>query len=306
MGKRETSQHSEVVIPSPERYRGEWKNEFSTKNPLHVEIGIGKGQFITGMAENHQSFSFIGIEMMESIIVTALDKVLAADIDNVRLLNCDAKNLLSIFAENEIDRIYLNFSDPWPKNRHEKRRLTYKGFLDLYKKVLKPGGEIHLKTDNQGLFDYSLESFAEYGLEVKNVERDLHNSDVDGNIMTEYEQKFSEKGHPIYRCESRVFMKGKVKEMKNGDAESITIRPWQETDLPLLKSMNTEEMWEHLGGPESGEKVLERHQRYLEHDPGRTCMYVIMIEGQPGGSIGYWEKKWLDRDVFEVGWMVLP
>lgn len=201
--KDKLQEYSNIAISNPEQHKGNWKNVFQKEAPLYVEIGTGKGDFITGMAESHPRVSFVGIEMMASIIVTALDKVLDSEVSNVKLLNCDARNLSSIFAENELDRIYLNFSDPWPKNRHEKRRLTYRGFLELYEKVLKPGGEIHLKTDNQGLFDYSLESFAEYGLEVKNVVRDLHIMESAGNIMTEYERKFSEMGHPIYRCEAR-------------------------------------------------------------------------------------------------------
>ncbi|HET7656661.1 MAG TPA: tRNA (guanosine(46)-N7)-methyltransferase TrmB [Bacillales bacterium] len=201
--KEKLQQHSNLVISDVEDYKGKWEDAFGREAPLYVEIGTGKGQFITGMARMHPSVSFIGIEMLESVIVTALDKVLEAEIENVRLLNQDARDLQSFFAENEVDRIYLNFSDPWPKNRHEKRRLTYKDFLSLYEKVLKPGGEVHLKTDNQGLFDYSLESFNDYGLEVKNVTRDLHNSNFVGNVMTEYEQKFSERGQPIYRCEAR-------------------------------------------------------------------------------------------------------
>lgn len=198
--KDKLKEHSEIVISNPEDYKGNWGNEFQSNGPLYVEIGIGKGQFITKMAERYQNLSFVGIEMMESIIVSALDKVLDAEVKNVRLLKNDAKNLLSLFAENEVDHLYLNFSDPWPKNRHEKRRLTYRDFLKFYEKVLKPGGELHLKTDNQGLFDYSLESFADYGLKVMEITRDLHASGEEGNVMTEYEQKFSEKGHPIYRC----------------------------------------------------------------------------------------------------------
>ncbi|HET7579871.1 MAG TPA: tRNA (guanosine(46)-N7)-methyltransferase TrmB [Bacillales bacterium] len=201
--KEKLQQYPDVVIQDPESYKGKWETAFRKGTPLHIEIGTGKGQFVSGMAESHPDVFFIGIELMQSIIVSALDKVLESEVENVRLVNRNAVDLPVFFAENEVDRIYLNFSDPWPKNRHEKRRLTYKSYLALYKKVLKPGGEIHLKTDNRGLFDYSLESFREYGMTVENVSRNLHESGMEGNVMTEYEEKFSGKGHPIYRCEAR-------------------------------------------------------------------------------------------------------
>ncbi|HEX6922395.1 MAG TPA: tRNA (guanosine(46)-N7)-methyltransferase TrmB [Bacillales bacterium] len=195
--------HPNIVIADPESYKENWTASFQQGAPLHVEIGTGKGQFVTGMAKQFPDTLFIGIELMESVIVSVLDKVLEEELSNVKLLNRNANDLQVYFAENEIDRIYLNFSDPWPKKRHEKRRLTYKRYLEMYEKVLKPGGEVHFKTDNAGLFEYSLESFCEYGMEVRNVSRDLHNDGMKGNVMTEYEKKFSEKGNPIFRCEAR-------------------------------------------------------------------------------------------------------
>lgn len=139
--------------------------------------------------------------MQESVLVSALDRLIEAELPNVKLLNVNAAHLKEYFAKGDVERIYLNFSDPWPKKRHEKRRLTYKSFLDLYKDILVDEGEIHFKTDNQGLFEYSLVSFSEFGLLLKDVSLDLHNSNFEGNVMTEYEQKFSEKGNRIYRCE---------------------------------------------------------------------------------------------------------
>lgn len=201
--KEKLQQHPNVVISDPEAYRGNWKQAFQREASLHVEIGTGKGQFLTGMAERNPSVLFVGIEFMESVIVSALEKVLASEVENAKLLNRNAVDLSLFFAENEVDRIYLNFSDPWPKNRHEKRRLTYRDFLSMYEKVLKPGGEVHLKTDNRGLFEYSLDSFRQYGLEVANVSWDLHKSEMSENVMTEYEEKFSENGQTIYRCEAR-------------------------------------------------------------------------------------------------------
>ncbi|HEU5139686.1 MAG TPA: tRNA (guanosine(46)-N7)-methyltransferase TrmB [Bacillales bacterium] len=200
--KDKLQQHPDIVIDDPASNIGKWKASFREGAPLHVEIGTGKGQFVTGMAVRHPDTLFVGIELMQSVIVSALDKVLEADVQNVRLINQNARDLPAYFAENEIDRIYLNFSDPWPKNRHEKRRLTYNDFLQMYEKVMAPKGEIHLKTDNRGLFEYSLDSYKEYGMEVRNISWDLHNEGMTGNVMTEYEEKFSSKGHPIYRCEA--------------------------------------------------------------------------------------------------------
>ena len=196
--------HPEIVIPNSKELSGKWNEIFENEYPIHIEIGTGKGRFITEMAKANSHINFIGIERYESVIVTALDRILEEeDLPNLRLLNEDAKNLTEIFAKNEVSQIYLNFSDPWPKNRHEKRRLTFKSFLDIYQYILKENGEIHLKTDNQGLFEYSLESFSRYGMIVKNISLDLHNSDFEGNIMTEYEEKFSKKGNRIYRCEAQ-------------------------------------------------------------------------------------------------------
>ena len=188
-------------IPDPENHRGRWAEIFGNNNPIHIEVGTGKGTFVTEMAKANPSINYIGIELFESVIVKALEKAVAANIPNVKLLNVNAQKLAEYFNTGEVDRVYLNFSDPWPKNRHEKRRLTYKAFIDLYREILVPQGEIHFKTDNRGLFEYSLMSFSEYGLLLKYVSLDLHNSDFEGNVMTEYEDKFSSKGFPIYRSE---------------------------------------------------------------------------------------------------------
>lgn len=194
-------QYPQYIVANPEMHKGKWHEPFEKKQPLHIEIGTGKGRFITEMAKAHPDINYIGIEVYKSVIVDALDKLIEADLPNLKLLNIDANNLEKYFGKNDVDRIYLNFSDPWPKTRHEKRRLTYKSFLKLYENILKDAGEIHFKTDNQGLFEYSLMSFSQYGLLLKYLSLDLHHSDFEGNIMTEYEQKFSEKGNRIYRCE---------------------------------------------------------------------------------------------------------
>jgi tRNA (guanine-N7-)-methyltransferase len=195
------AENAYYCIPNPEEHIGKWAALFGNSNPIHIEVGTGKGTFITEMAKANPEINYIGIELFESVIVKALERAVEADIPNVKLLNVDAKKLTEIFDKGEVNQVYLNFSDPWPKGRHEKRRLTYKDFLDLYKTILVEQGEIHFKTDNRGLFEYSLMSFSSYGLLLKYVSLDLHNSDLDGNIMTEYEEKFSSIGQPIYRCE---------------------------------------------------------------------------------------------------------
>ncbi|PFN96461.1 tRNA (guanosine(46)-N7)-methyltransferase TrmB [Bacillus sp. AFS076308] len=199
--KEKIEQHPQYVVANPENFKGKWHEAFEKEQPLHIEVGTGKGQFITGMAKANPDINYIGIELYDSVIVAALDRLIEADLPNLKLLNVNAAELEKYFTKNDVDRVYLNFSDPWPKFRHEKRRLTYKDFLKLYENILVNGGEIHFKTDNQGLFEYSLMSFSAYGLLLKYVSLDFHKSGYEGNIMTEYEQKFSEQGNRIYRCE---------------------------------------------------------------------------------------------------------
>ena len=155
------------------------------------------------MALQNPDINYIGIDIQVSVLSYALDKVLDSQAPNVRLLLVDGSDLTNYFADGEIDLMYLNFSDPWPKKRHEKRRLTYKTFLDTYRQILPEKGEIHFKTDNRGLFEYSLASFSQYGMILKQVWLDLHASDFEGNVMTEYEEKFSKKGQVIYRVEAQ-------------------------------------------------------------------------------------------------------
>lgn len=193
----------QYVILKPEEAKGCWKEIFGNDNPVHIEVGSGKGRFITGMAAQNPNINYIGIDIQRSVLSYALDKVLEANLPNVKLLLVDGSSLTNYFADGEVDLIYLNFSDPWPKTRHEKRRLTYKTFLDTFKQILRPAGEIHFKTDNRGLFEYSLTSFSQYGMTLKQVWLDLHDSDYEGNIMTEYEEKFSQKGQVIYRVEAK-------------------------------------------------------------------------------------------------------
>lgn len=200
--------HPEVIIPNPEEYKGNWKQIFGNDNPVHIEVGTGKGQFVTGMALANPDINYIGIELYTSVIVVALEKVIDANTPpNLRLLKVNGADLANYFAKGDVSRVYLNFSDPWPKTRHAKRRLTHEGFLNLYESILIDNGEIHFKTDNRGLFEFSLISMSEYGMLLKYVSLDLHANMPEDNIMTEYEEKFSAKGQPIYRLESAFDIK---------------------------------------------------------------------------------------------------
>ncbi|HEL0756368.1 TPA: tRNA (guanosine(46)-N7)-methyltransferase TrmB [Streptococcus equi subsp. zooepidemicus] len=190
------------VILEPEAAKGRWCEVFGNDHPIHIEVGSGKGAFITGMALKNPEINYIGIDIQLSVLSYALDKVLASQAPNVRLLRVDGSSLTNYFDAGEVDMMYLNFSDPWPKSRHEKRRLTYKSFLDTYKQILLENGEIHFKTDNRGLFEYSLASFSQYGMTLKQVWLDLHASDYPDNVMTEYEARFAKKGQVIYRLEA--------------------------------------------------------------------------------------------------------
>jgi len=201
--KDKMNQYPQYIIASPEQYKGKWSEVFDNDQPLHIEIGTGKGRFITGMAKANPDINYIGIELADSVIVSALEKLIEEELPNLKLLNVNAAELENYFSKGDVDRIYLNFSDPWPKTRHEKRRLTFESFLRIYENILVDEGEIHFKTDNQGLFEYSLTSFSKYGLLLTFVSLDLHQSDYEGNIMTEYEEKFSNKGNRIYRSEAR-------------------------------------------------------------------------------------------------------
>ncbi|CAM4061129.1 tRNA (guanine-N7)-methyltransferase [Streptococcus penaeicida] len=193
----------QYVILEPETAKGKWQQVFGNQNPIHIEVGSGKGGFITGMARQNPHINYIGIDIQLSVLSYALDKVLESQLPNVRLLRVDGSSLTNYFEEGEIDLLYLNFSDPWPKSRHEKRRLTYKDFLKTYEEILPEHGQIHFKTDNRGLFEYSLASFSQYGMTLKQVWLDLHASDYEGNVMTEYETKFANKGQVIYRVEAQ-------------------------------------------------------------------------------------------------------
>lgn len=197
-GSEQQIEESPFVISGPEEFRGQWNMFFGNNNPLHIEVGMGKGRFITELAAAHPEINYIGIERYTSVLLKAVEKRSLMFLPNLYFLCVDARTLPDIFAEGEVDRIYLNFSDPWPKDRHAKRRLTSPQFMALYDRILAPEGQVEFKTDNMGLFDYSLESIPEAGWTITASTKDLHHSDMaEGNIMTEYEAKFSAMGNPI-------------------------------------------------------------------------------------------------------------
>lgn len=178
-----------------------WREKFNdTSRLLYVELGTGKGDFITQSAEKNPKINFLGLEVEATVVLAAARKVREKNLSNVRLAVFDINHIDEIFSENEIDRLYINFCDPWHKKRHAKRRLTHVRFLEMYRKILKPNGEIHFKTDNRALFDFSLEQFDEAGWKVRDVTFDLHADEPPDNIRTEYENKFSELGVKINRC----------------------------------------------------------------------------------------------------------
>lgn len=200
-GSREFIAESSFVIQNPQDYKGKWYTLFENKNPLHIEIGMGKGQFIHQLAKENPNINYIGIEKFSSVLYRALEKRMESELDNLYFLRIDAELLPDIFEKDEVQQIYLNFSDPWPKERHSKRRLTSPQFLNRYNKILDSSGIIAFKTDNRDLFDFSVESVKETKpWKLKDITYDLHNSEfLKENIMTEYENRFVEMGLSIHR-----------------------------------------------------------------------------------------------------------
>ncbi len=195
--------HPSIVTPNHETHKGSWDKVFGNSNPIHIEIGMGKGQFIRGMALQNPNINFIGVEYYDSVLVRALEKFIVEDIPNVRLLRLDGEHLPTGFAPQELSRIYLNFSDPWPKIRHAKRRLTHERFLTIYRDLLASEGDLWFKTDNRLLFQFSLVSMNNFGMIFEDVSLNLHEEEPTDNIRTEYEQNWSDRGFPIYRVEAR-------------------------------------------------------------------------------------------------------
>jgi len=201
---RERMDDNYYFINEPKDNKGSWNKVFNNDNPIHIEIGCGKGQFITTLSKLNPNINYIAIEKYDSVLLRVYEKIKDEKIDNLKLCIIDASEICEYFGEKELDRIYLNFSDPWPKKHHAKRRLTSPLFLESYKKILNKDGEIHFKTDNRGLFEYSLETLNECNYSIHNISLDLH-KDLEKypfNITTEFEDKWSKLG-PIYRLEAK-------------------------------------------------------------------------------------------------------
>lgn len=199
----------DLVVLSPAEYKGKWASLFGNDRPIHVEFGMGKGQFISQMSYKHQDVNFIGVDMYDELIRRASEKGRGVWAEeglitppNLKLALFNLEQVEQVFEPGELERIYLNFSDPWPKARHARRRLTHPRFLDKYCRILNERGEIHFKTDSVSLFEFSLNSFADFGLQMTNISLDLHREGRNEEfVMTEYETKFVSQGMKIHRCE---------------------------------------------------------------------------------------------------------
>lgn len=200
-GSREAIAGSAYVVREELQARcpGTWKDIFGNGHPIHVEIGMGKGKFIHTMAMGHPDVNYVGIEKYSSVLLRAVQKMEREELPNLKFLRMDAENVDKVFGSGEVDRIYLNFSDPWPKDRHAKRRLPSREFLARYDRILTKDGQLEFKTDNRALFDFALEELEPAGWKAQVVTFDLHGDAalMEGNVMTEYEEKFSALGNPI-------------------------------------------------------------------------------------------------------------
>ncbi len=210
-GARENIEASEFCVVEPSNYKGKWKEVFKNDNPIHIEVGMGKGRFVTTLASNNPDINYIGIEKYSSVLLRALEKQTEIRLPNLMFIRMDAEEICDAFEKDEIKKIYLNFSDPWPKDRHAKRRLTSKEFFKRYESILIKEGLVEFKTDNKMLFDFSLEQVVEANWDLILHTFDLHNSEyVTGNVMTEYEEKFSGMGHPINKLVAKQKTKPSV------------------------------------------------------------------------------------------------
>ena len=200
-GSREMIAGSQYVIPEEEMFElpGKWADIFENNNPIHVEIGMGKGQFIHTLAKRNPQINYVGVEKYSTVLLRAVQKMEQEELPNLVFLRMDAEDVDKIFGEGEVDKIYLNFSDPWPKDRHAKRRLPSAAFLARYDKILKKDGRLEFKTDNRDLFDFAVEELEPAGWQADVITYDLHADEklMEGNVMTEYEEKFSSMGNPI-------------------------------------------------------------------------------------------------------------
>ncbi|MBU5474192.1 tRNA (guanosine(46)-N7)-methyltransferase TrmB [Roseburia sp. MSJ-14] len=200
-GSREVIAENKWCIQEPEHQKGHWNEIFGNKHPIHIEIGMGKGQFITTLARQNPSTNYVGIEKYSSVLLRGLQKMEEDPLENIRFIRMDAETICEVFDKDEVSKIYLNFSDPWPKDRHAKRRLTSRQFFARYDQILKNDGVVEFKTDNVDLFDFSLEEVKEAHWNLDAFTRDLHHDTAmnEGNVMTEYEERFSAMGNPIHK-----------------------------------------------------------------------------------------------------------
>lgn len=200
-GSREVIGNSEYVIPEESECIGKWREIFGNEQPVHIEIGTGKGRFLMELAKIHPEINYVGIEKYSSVLLRAIQKMEEEPLPNVKFIRMEAEHILRYFAKGEAERVYLNFSDPWPKERHAKRRLVSREFLDCYRVLLKPDGYLEFKTDNRALFDFGVEQTEIANWEISEITYDLHHDEKmnAGNIMTEYEERFSSRGNPIYK-----------------------------------------------------------------------------------------------------------
>ena len=200
-GAREAIGTSEYVIPEENECAGKWREIFGNDKPIHIEIGTGKGRFLMELAAENPEVNYVGIEKYSSVLFRAIQKMEENPLPNVRFIRMEAEHILRYFAAGEVERVYLNFSDPWPKERHAKRRLVSRDFLDRYRVLLTGGGHLEFKTDNRDLFEFGVEETEPARWEIMEITRDLHHDEKmnRGNIMTEYEERFSSKGNPIFK-----------------------------------------------------------------------------------------------------------
>lgn len=200
-GSREVIADSDYVVKESvlEQCPGTWHEIFGNDNSIHIEIGMGKGRFIHTMAKEHPEINYVGIEKYSSVLLRAIQKMEEEELSNLKFIRMDAEDIIKVFGKGEVDKIYLNFSDPWPKDRHAKRRLPSRQFLERYNMILKPEGKLEFKTDNRELFDFAVEELEPAGWKAEVVTYDLHKDEklMTGNVMTEYEEKFSSMGNPI-------------------------------------------------------------------------------------------------------------
>lgn len=194
-------ENSEFVVQDFKGQKGNWKEVFVNENPVHIEVGMGKGRFLMDMAVLNPDINYVGIEMYSSVLLRAVQKMEENPLSNLRFIRMDAREIEEVFEEGEVSKIYLNFSDPWPKDRHAKRRLPSRQFLARFNKILKKDGNLEFKTDNRDLFDFAVEEVEPAGWKMDALTYDLHHDEKmnQGNVMTEYEEKFASKGNPIYK-----------------------------------------------------------------------------------------------------------